>query len=664
MHILIFHIKYKLYEYFLKDDNILIINSIDIEKEVNILLSQDDDMLSIKKYLDNIWSSIIDSLLDQGSQCFAITINSIGFSYNTNSEGGISIIEIEKKRIKNYLYDLYPSMNLFFIVSEPTSTNMLHFHAIISIRNFIDYNYILKKSILIKLLNYKYFDYGHSSSITNFDVKVQSLNFFKDVKNWVMYLHKNISRWKYKGLLSFLSIQEHNFIFNWYPCLSDIYLYMIDNYSISSGGSSVMDIDFLDENLLRGYEKRFNHVRIFCNNIPQNYIKRLSLIRTINGIRLTYNKIDQRTLINLLQYYLILNEYYVYNDNIYVKIKESKISYKIVGGLKDILYEKFYENVVKYYINNFESYFKGFDFSYLMDSYFIKSKSIIESIKDISTQRIKPDFGLIEFTDGVYSIKYDRFFSNKTNYNFSSSIHTIKYYNKSYNWVRQNKPTNWIGGLKNALGISTSELINDDYIRLCMHIINPIHKDIFNKKSTLFIYGVSNTGKTTLVSNVLSEYFGPENIGSIISSRNFKWQDLVGKVLGIIDEGRYNSSMSSDLLKITGQENIIVEKKYSKEHIIIKPIPLIILTNILFEDRDMSIDKALKNRLYTIEFIHTISKENLNNSNEFKNKLKDEEPNIIVYCNKLLFKTKNTSFKKVGNKITNVKMLKLLEFRE
>jgi hypothetical protein len=122
--------------------------------------------------------------------------------------------------------------------------------------------------------------------------------------------------------------------------------------------------------------------------------------------------------------------------------------------------------------------------------------------------------------------------------------------------------------------------------------------------------------------------------------------------------------MSSDLLKITGQENIIVEKKYSKEHIIIKPIPLIILTNILFEDRDMSIDKALKNRLYTIEFIHTISKENLNNSNEFKNKLKDEEPNIIVYCNKLLFKTKNTSFKKVGNKITNVKMLKLLEFRE
>jgi len=178
-----FYIKYELYEYFLKDDNILIINSIDIEKEVNVLLSQDDDTLSIKKYLDNIWSSIIDSLLDQGSQFFAITINSIGFSYNTNNESDISMVEIEKKRIKNYLYDLYPSMNFFFIVSEPTSTNMLHFHAIISIRNFIDYNYILKKAILIKLLNYKYFDYGHSPSITNFDVKVQGLNFFKDVKN-------------------------------------------------------------------------------------------------------------------------------------------------------------------------------------------------------------------------------------------------------------------------------------------------------------------------------------------------------------------------------------------------------------------------------------------------------------------------------------------------
>jgi hypothetical protein len=75
-----------------------------------------------------------------------------------------------------------------------------------------------------------------------------------------------------------------------------------------------------------------------------------------------------------------------------------------------------------------------------MDNYFIKNKSIIESIKDISTQRIEPDFGLIEFTDGIYSIKYDRFFSKKENFNFSNKISTVKYYNKSYQRSRKDKP--------------------------------------------------------------------------------------------------------------------------------------------------------------------------------------------------------------------------------
>ena len=206
-----------------------------------------------------------------------------------------------------------------------------------------------------------------------------------------------------------------------------------------------------------------------------------------------------------------------------------------------------------------------------------------------------------------------------------------------------------------------NEIKNQDFIRLCMHIINPIHKDIFNKKSTLFIHGQSNTGKTTLVSDIFSRYFGPENIGSIINAKNFKWQDLIGKVLGLIDEGRYNSSMSSDLLKITGQENIIVEKKYSKEHIVIKPIPLVILTNILFEDKDILIDEALKNRLYIIEFINKISKESIKNSFEFKKKLKDEEASIIIYCNKLFFKTKENYTKPLGKKISNTKIINLIE---
>lgn len=175
----------------------------------------------------------------------------------------------------------------------------------------------------------------------------------------------------------------------------------------------------------------FHFLQINCefNIIENNYN---NIINDLFGIKLTNNKIEQTTLISLLQYYLILNQYYVYNDTVYVKIKNSKISYKLVGNLTEILYNKFQENVVNYFFNNFTYYFKGFDFNYLLNNYFIKTKNIIESIRDISTERIEPDFGLIEFSDGIYSIKYDRFFSNKVGYIFNNKIATLKYYNKSY----------------------------------------------------------------------------------------------------------------------------------------------------------------------------------------------------------------------------------------
>jgi len=168
----------------------------------------------------------------------------------------------------------------------------------------------------------------------------------------------------------------------------------------------------------------------------------INIVKDLNGIKLTNNKIEQRTLINILQYYLILNQYYLYNDNIYVKIKDTKMSYRVIGSIKEVLYDNFQLNVVLYFANNFSGYFKGFDFSYLMDNYFIKTKLIIESIKDISTQRIKPDFGLIEFTDGVYSIKNNRFIPHKKNYLFSNSSSTLKFYNKSYSRVSRVKPNN------------------------------------------------------------------------------------------------------------------------------------------------------------------------------------------------------------------------------
>ena len=232
--------------------------------------------------------------------------------------------------------------------------------------------------------------------MNDFDTKVESLNYFKDIKNWAMYMYKDMYEWRLPSRI-----------------------YILPNYHDEILMKYLGNVTF--------YYLQINCEFILIKNENNKYLN------NFHGVKITNNKIDQTTLIDILQYYLILNEYYIYNDNIYVKIKGSKISYKLIGGIKEVLYDKFQENVVLYFIKNFETYFNGFDFSYLIKNYFIKIKNIIESIKDISTQRIEPDFGLIEFTDGVYSIKYDRFFSNKDNYDFNNKISTIKYYDKSYN---------------------------------------------------------------------------------------------------------------------------------------------------------------------------------------------------------------------------------------
>ena len=81
----------------------------------------------------------------------------------------------------------------------------------------------------------------------------------------------------------------------------------------------------------------------------------------------------------------------------------------------------------------------------------------------------------------------------------------------------------------------------------------------------------------------------------------------------------------------------------------------------MFADKDKDIDAALKNRLFIIEFVHTISTSNLSNSKRFKKILKNEEANIIIYCNKLLFKLREDSLDKIGTKIPNDQIIKLIE---
>ncbi len=214
-----------------------------------------------------------------------------------------------------------------------------------------------------------------------------------------MYLYKDMYVWKFPAYILCLEKDYQEIFMNRLGDVNDIYLSL---YLIFD---TIKDIDY------KGIK-----------------------LENFSGIVLRNNSLSQSVLIDLIQYYLVFNNLYLYKSSVYRKVKNSLVSYELVGSIEEVLYKGFIKNVVGFYTSYFEDYVKGLDFSFLVKNYLIKLKSNVLSIKDISTNRIDPDFSVIEFSDGLYFIKYDRFISKKDvlKMNKRLEITTVKYYNKSY----------------------------------------------------------------------------------------------------------------------------------------------------------------------------------------------------------------------------------------
>lgn len=119
--------------------------------------------------------------------------------------------------------------------------------------------------------------------------------------------------------------------------------------------------------------------------------------------------------------------------------------------------------------------------------------------------------------------------------------------------------------------------------------------------------------------------------------------------------------MYDDLLKITGG-GVIVIKKNSKEHVIMEPTPLIILASDLFFGGGVYVNEVLNNRLFVVRFINKVPKAAADSPFSFNGRLREEEANIILYCNKLLFRLKGGNIKVLSYKISNQKIIQLINF--
>lgn len=414
--------------------------------------------------------------------------------------------------------------------------------------------------------------------------------------------------------------------------------------------------------LLKEYKDNKNS-EIFIIERYFVYFLNIKNVIKINKIRIKYENIlgredknykyDTKTFIFLIDYYLMMNDLFIYENNIYKKIENSMISFKKTTNINEI-YDNF-KDILMYFKTNFSFHFDNFNIIDFLGSNLINKEDKIKRLVDFTSYKIKPDYNIMEFTDGVYFINNNKFlrkdkFLIKNNISLENFLNenknsTIKHYNFSFNNLSE--PKKWLEGLEKILRFKEIKTKKDKILNLfqqnedakwlLIYIAYIFHYSTneLKKKSTLYIWGQSNTGKTTMIINPLINYFGKENVGLMSNNKNFEFQHIEKKKLIILDEFDFSKVNIDNFKKLLSGELLLSEKK-NKDPIILEHTPIIISSNQNPEYNLNMFDKTpITNRLKAIHFKNQILENE--QENDIKEQILREEAKIIVYCNRVYF---------------------------
>lgn len=552
-----------------------------------------------QKTVNILLDEIISNSLNDGNLHFFITIN---FEKNIkkNEDLVLKLVHLNELLTKNIQL-----ISWYQICWELNSNENYHLHLIIAVRSIIGYNNVITNNIQYFLRN-------------NYELDTQ-VKFCKD----------------------FINIKK-----SW--------CYILKEYK-KNNNSKIY--------IIERYNEIFNSIKIVFKIIKFN-----TQWDWILGKIAINNKYDINIILSLWSYYFIINDLSIFNNKIYKKINKSMISYKEINNLESI-YDDF-KNIYTFFLSIFEIHFKNFDIVNFIGSNLINKEDKIKRFIDYTTNKINLNYNVMEFTDGVYFILYNQFFRKdkfSQQHNISlekclqkKNIQTSKYYNCSFSNL--NEPKKWLEGLEKVLGFkeikTTGDKIlnlfqgNEDAKWLLIYIAYIFHYSTneLNKKSTLYIWGASNTGKTTMVINPLINYFGKENIALFSNNKNFEYQNIQNKKLLILDEFDFSKTNIDNFKKILSGELILGEKKNKDPHII-EHLPIIISSN---QNPDFGLNmienkQAILNRIKSINFKNKIK--DLEQELDIKKELLKEEAKIILYCNRVYFnyikKEKNIKIKKL-----------------
>lgn len=538
-----------------------------------------ENKVLLRNYLD----VFINNTLSQGVFYYQITINFLGFEEFDNSEQYIKAWNENISQIFNILKKI-DFIVIIYLCNELNKNKKPHIHIVLGLKSILGYNNLIKNNIFNYLLDNFYSD-----------VKVDELNSFLDVKQYFNYMWKDLEQ----------TIIKHSFI-----------LYDLKFNDIFSKMNDICD---------------FNDQKIdFCYYLE---------IKTNNFvITKQTNNFNEYTLINLINFYLFYKNYYWNNNMVYELIKDSVCSYKKIMTIKELV-----DNIDLIYVELSEQFsiqLKNLDWYSLKLKFLKNIEYYIINPNNIFINQIILSFDFLEFKDGLYLIKYNKFLNKKQIKTYykqicENKLGTTKYYNLTYKYIKNKKPDFWLTQLKKTLE-KTENLEN-----FLIYFISIFYKNnnFLGKKRILYIYGEPNTKKTTLTAQILINFYGIENIGFISKNKNFLFENVVNKEIIIFDEYEHYELPIDVLLKLFEGSEIIIDQKFKKP-IILNPINLIILSNNPIKENvkiNSTTKKALETRLKYIKF--TDIETNLKTLKEVNKELIKEEPFIIIYCNEILHKS-------------------------
>lgn len=586
--------------------------------EVNNQLTIYEKRIAInRKWLFNSYDTVIKSLMSKGVYFFGLTINFNCDIIQESKKTCINLFTGESENFNNpqeyikflinyYNNSIFSKIELidfsYAVIEKSERENYYHTHILLCVRS------ITSEIDNVHLHILKIFD--DVETFAFIDYKLDILKHFLDAKKFLRYMSKDLDKLD-KNLNQFYFHYFSNLNLVDYASLEQqIEVYIADEYSLHIPEIVNYNLsDFLSRNM--SFNGKYNLIE------GHNFKK----------------SDDKQLILYYINLYLKLNNMFFYNNSLYIKNHKSQFSYICIGGYTKLL--ELLPDIFKFFSSCFDTISFDEIWGNLIKHPLHISNIIKTDIKLFHSKAI--NFNILEFLDGIFSLEYNLFIPfERLNLESSKELKLLRYYNVNYinNVQTKPKPKTWLKYLaKNVDNLDTFCAQFGQYF----YDENNIDKNKRSKQNTMFIHGVSSSGKSLLLTKLLVNAWGPENITMIIDNSSFTFEDMgTNKKLMINDEFTYKSKDRSSLLKLLDKAPMAINRKFKSANIHEYNINTIFLANYSKENIALLEDVAFKNRLNVYDF-----KTEFKISPQEILKIKMEEPKILIYCNRFFLKDQN-----------------------